>query len=341
MPPTIKDVARIACVSPSTVSRVIADHPLISAATKERVRAAMRDLDYHPNAIARSLVRQSSHTLGLILSRSAEQAFLNPFFPEIIRGISSVAREHQYSLLLSTSKTIEQEHAECLQMLHARRVDGVILLASRRHDALVERLLLEKHPFVVVGRVPGQPGVSWVNNDNVAAAEAAVKHLVEAGRRRVGFIGGPDDFVVTEDRLEGYKRALQAAGIEFDAALVRYTDFSKESGENAAASLVSLPLSLRPTAIFAADDLLALGALLAGRAAGLRIPENLALVGFNDNPIASYLEPGLTSVQISIFDLGQRAAELLIALLRDKGGSPAQVILPARLVVRGSSALTA
>lgn len=298
----------------------------------------MRQMGYHPNAIARSLVRQSSFTIGLMMSRSAEQALLNPFFPEIIRGISTVAREFQYSLLLSTASTLEQEHTECLQMLRARRVDGVILLASRTRDPLVEDLLAEQYAFVVVGRVPGRERVYWVNNDNVAAAREAVNHLILRGHRDIGFVGGPADFVVTQDRLEGYRQALAARGLRFNPQLVQHSDFSRESGYAAARLLLhGAPGRPRPTAIFAMDDVLALGVLQAAHDLGLQVPGDVAVVGFNDIPLAPYLSPPLSSVRIPIYNMGQEAARLLITVLQ--GGQPSvpQIVLPAELVVRASS----
>lgn len=334
MPVTIKDVARKAGVSPSTVSRVISNHPRISPATCEVVRQAMKELKYHPNAIARSLVTQTAKSVGVIMSRSTDQALSNPFFPEVIRGISSVAQEHQFSLLLSTSRTPQEEKAECLSMLRHRRVDGVILLASRLSDALVTQLKAEGHPFVVVGRVPGDSDVLCVNNDNVLAASQAVGHLVELGHAHIGFIGGMPDLVVSRDRLEGYRRALEQGGLPYREELAAESDFTLESGIIAARCL--LDCVPRPTAIFAVDDLLALGALRAIRERGLRVPQDVALVGFNDDPIDLYLEPQLSTVRIPIYRMGATAAEMVIRRITGEPIRPRQVLLPGQLVIRES-----
>lgn len=332
---TIKDVAKIAGVSPSTVSRVIANHPRISLATQERVRRAMKEMEYHPNAIARSLVRQTSNTLGIVMSRSAEQAFSNPFFPEVIRGISSVARQYQFSLLLSTSKGYQEEQAESLQMLRHRKADGVILLASRPSDRLIDQLEEGGHPYVVVGRVPGRPKALWVNNDNVEAARLAVTHLIEQGHREIGFLGGIPDLFVTQDRLDGYRQALTAAGVPYRPEWVIDTDFTLDAGYAAALSLIDR--NPRPTALFAIDDVLAIGALRALREQGLHVPGDMALMGFNDDPITLCVDPRLSTVRIPIFELGARATELLIQRIRSPEREPTQVILPSELVIREST----
>lgn len=332
--PTIKDVAQRAGVSPSTVSRVIADHPRISAATKERVRAAMAELNYHPNAVARSLVRRRTYTIGVALSRSAEAALANPFFPEVLRGVGAVARQARYFLTLTTATSYEDEREQCIELLTQRRVDGLILLASRTDDALVDWLAQHSYPFVVLGRVPGRD-VPQVNNDNVAAARAATEHLLALGHRQIAFIGGPPDFVVSVDRLAGYREALEGAGLRFQDDLVVHTDFSYEQAYVAARSLLVGP-AVRPTAVVAIDDSVALGVLAAARELGLRVPEDLSVVGFNDSPVCAHVAPPLTSVAIPIFELGAAAARMLCDALDGVEG-PRKILLPSRLVVRGST----
>lgn len=332
--PTVKDVAERAGVAPSTVSRVIADNPRISAATKERVRAAMRELNYHPNAIARSLVHQRAHAIGVVMSQTAEAALANPFFAEVLRGIGSVAREARHNIMLTTASSREDEYNESLSLLRQRRVDGLILLTSRREDALVRRLRNDGHPFVVLGRVPGDD-VPYVNNDNVAAARGATDHLVALGHRRIGFLGGPGEFIVSEDRLRGYEEGLAAAGIPHDRRLIKVTDFSYEDGYAATRRLLASAGDV--TAVLAVDDMLALGAAAAARDLGLRLPEQLSVVGFNDSPVCPHVAPPLTSVSIPIFELGEGAARMLLDMLANDE-SPRRMLLPARLVVRASTA---
>lgn len=346
--PTVKDVAKRAGVSPSTVSRVIADHPRISKATKQKVRAAMKELNYHPNAVARSLVRRRTHTIGVALSRSAEAALANPFFPEVLRGIGAVARKAGYSITLTTALSDDEEREQCIELLTQRRVDGLIVLASRTDDALVDWLIEQTYPFVVLGRVPGRD-VPYVNNDNILAAREATEHLLQLGHRHIAFLGGPPNFVVSIDRLEGYKQALHAAGLSFRPDLVAATDFSYEQSYDAARRLLSLsqasgePLDAdtnsapRPTALLAIDDSAALGALAAARDLGLRVPVDVSVVGFNDSPVCPHVAPPLTSVSIPIFDMGAAAARMLCDALDGKRGETS-VLLPTEVVVRESTA---
>lgn len=331
--PTVKDVAKRAGVSPSTVSRVIADHPRISQATKERVRAVMRELNYQPNAAARSLARQRTQTIGVALSRAMDAALANPFFPEVLRGIGAAAQQARYSLTLTTATTYEEESRQCIELLTQRRVDGLVVLASHINDPLIDWLAEHPYPFVVLGRVPGRD-VPHVNNDNVAAAREATEHLLQQGHRRIAFLGGTLDYVVTVDRLDGYQQALEEAGQRVVSELVVTTDFSYEQANAAALSLLA---EERPTAVVAIDDGAALGVLAAARELGLRVPEDVSVVGFNDSPVCPHVAPPLTSVAIPVFDMGYAAAKMLCDVLAGESGKQS-VTLPTRLVVRQSTA---
>lgn len=333
---TIKDVAKIAKVSPSTVSRVIAGSQRISKATHERVKKAMEDLGYYPNANARSLVKNSTETLGLVLSRSVVSALANPFFPEIFRGITSVTQDFGYSLLLSSSKDHHQEEEEALRMLRERRVDGLLLLASRVNDSLIQKLHKGKHNFVLVGRVPGVEDVHWVNNDNVQAAEKAISYLAQLGHQKIGLLVGSSQYIVSRDRLDGYKLGLEIAGIPFDPTLVEEVDFTEESGYIGMESL----LERRPdlTAVFAIDDLLAMSAIKAIKERGLSVPDDISIVGFNDDPLASYIDPQLTTIRIPIYEMGVKATQMLIKLIREESVPEKQLVLSNEIVIRKTCA---
>ena len=332
MPVTLKHVAEEAGVSVSTVSRVATGDSRISEPTRAKVRAAMARLGYHPNAIARSLVRQKSNTIGLVLSRSPRIAMSIPFFPEIIGGISEYATSERYHVLLVSSASRDEECSQVLQLLRHRRVEGVIHLASRVQDKLIEVLREEEFPFVVIGRVPGVQ-VPCVNNDNVAAAEMAVTHLLEQGYTTVACVGGSPDLVVTCDRLQGYYNALAGYELEIRNDWVVCSESTAEAGFSAGMKLLS-GLD-RPRAVFAMDDTLAAGVLKAAKRLGLAVPERVAIVGFNDDPLSSLLEPALTTVRIPIFEMGRQAARMLIEAIH--GAVPADVVVPAELVVRQSS----
>lgn len=332
---TIKDVAKRAGVSPSTVSRVIADHPRISPDTKEKVRAILDELGYYPNAIARSLVNQTSNSIGVIRSRLTEENFANPFFPAVIQGISSVAHKHRLSLVLSTSKSFEQEDEECLNLLRQRRVDGVILLASHRDDQLIPRLTEHGFPFVLIGRYEGVEEINWVNNDNVEDARTAVCYLLNEGHRQIACLDGDPRYVVSSDRLVGYETAMRDHNLPISPGLIEHSEFSVEGGYQATRRLLDGNQTF--SAIFAVDDLVAIGAMRALQERGVEVGTEVAVVGFNDTILGACVQPALTSVHVPIYDLGQIAVQMLTAQIYGSGVYPHYQMLPASLVVRDSA----
>lgn len=329
----MKDVARAAGVSPSTVSRVLAGNTRISPDTTDKVRAAVKSLNYHPNAIARSLVRKSTNTIGLIISRPAEQAFANPFFPEVMRGIGSSLQAEGYNLLLNMTSTPAEERSTTMRLLQQRRVDGVILTSARYHNPLIDDLLDGEWPFVLIGRTLDHRPVNWVNNDNVAVGEMAVQHLLSRGHTRIGLIHGPLDMIVAIDRQLGYSTALQRAGLPLDPELQVDGHFNRDGGYHGLHRLLRLPNP--PTAIVCADDAMAVGALTALKELGLS--RQVALMGVNDDPMTALGDPPLSTVRIPVFDLGATAATTLLNLLSQEMTGPRQVILPCQLVVREST----
>jgi len=332
---TIKDVARLAGVDPSTVSRVIADNPRISAKTKEKVIKVMEELDFHPNAIARSLASRSAKTIGVILPHSTEQVFANPFFTEVMRGIGVSALKRGYYVLFSTGSNSEEEYKATSRLVNERRVDGLILLTSRTGDKTIESLRKKRFPFVVVGKPSNVEDVNWVDNDNQEAGFRATEHLIKLGHKRIGFIGGEFTYVFMGERFRGYKKALDAYGIRFDKELLSLREFVEEGGYNAAAKLIMQ--EARPTAIVAADDLMAFGAMKAVKEQGLGIPEDISIISFNDTPLAGYVDPPLSSMEIFVYDLGYNASETLIDQLQETIGYTKHIIIPTRLKVRKST----
>jgi len=330
---TIKDVARLAGVNPSTVSRVLAGSSRISPETHEKVRAAMKELKYHPNAIARSLLAKATHTIGLIIARPAEQAFTNPFFPELMRGIAAVLHDKGYDLMLTMANTPQEERAASLKLLRQRRVDGVVLTSGRVKDRLIDDLVSEEHPFVLVGRSPDHRPISWVNNDNVAVGAMAVEHLISRGHQRIALVNGPADLTVTIDRRQGYVDGLQRAGLPLIDGYELDGHFTREGGYRAMVQLLNLPNP--PSAVFCTDDAMAVGALTALRERGL--DGAIALVGVNDDPLTALLDPPLSTIRIPVFDLGATAAGMLVDQLAGQVDGPRQVVLPSQLVVRASS----
>lgn len=332
---TIKDVAKRANVAPSTVSRVIADSPRISEKTKRKVREAMKELGYHPNFIARSLASQSAQVIGIVMPSSANQALQNPFFPEVIRGISKAAHEKKYALQMSTGEKEDEIYEGVIEMLQGRRVDGVILLYSRVNDKLMKYLQQNDFPFVVIGK-PHQKAeqITHVDNDNYRAAKEATQYLIELGHERIAFVGGNVSYLVTVDRLLGYEEALKEAGLPYRTEYVMHEEFLKEGGQEAMKELLSLVDP--PTALVVADDLMALGVLNTLDEMGLRVPDDISIVSFNNTLLAEISRPPLTSVDIHIFQLGYEAAKNLIEKIANPNEPIKRIIIPHRLIKRFS-----
>jgi DNA-binding LacI/PurR family transcriptional regulator len=238
-----------------------------------------------------------------------------------------------YHLSVSASRTADGERLFYDSLFNSRRVDGLIILESMEHDERIDRLRSNDFPFVLIGRYDGSRDIFTVNNDNVGGAEMAVRYLLQRGRRRIGYINGPANLTVCQDRLLGYRRALEAAGVAFDPCLVAETDFGEQGGRDATLRL----LKHAPDAILALDDLIGLGALATLKQEGRRVPEFVALVGFNDSVFCPHTDPPLTSVRVNVQEIGERAADLLIARIEDSVLAPCQVLVPCEIVERASS----
>jgi DNA-binding LacI/PurR family transcriptional regulator len=332
---TIKDVARAAGVSPSTVSRVLSHHPKISPATARKVREAMEALGYHPNIMAKSLVSKSTQTIGLVLPRSVEE-FVNPFFSEVLRGMLACAHSARYDVLMSSANSRPEELESVNRMILGRRVDGIILMAPRKADPLVDLLLEHDFPFVLLGRSLERSDLLCVNNNNVQAAFDATRHLIAQGHERIGFVSGPPDMVVSEDRLEGYKRALAESGLPFRQEWVMTAEMLQAGGFHATSLMMSQPE--RPTAFVVIDDVIAFGFIRQLYEAGLRVPDDVSVVSFNNIMLSELSNPPISTVDIGIYHLGYTTVQLLIRKLAGETIAQPQIVLPHRLIVRGSSA---
>ncbi|MCL6446336.1 MAG: LacI family transcriptional regulator, partial [Alicyclobacillus sp.] len=329
---TIKDVAALAGVSPSTVSRVLSDSPRISEETKQRVRAALEQLDYHPNAFARGLVTNTAGAIGILIPPDMNEFFVNPFFAEMMSGVSEVARREGFDTVLSTSARDELQVLDA--MMRGRRVDGVLLLRSRLQDPAIAKILEHGFPAALLGRPADDVDVAYVNNDNVQAAYEATQHLIQLGHRKIGFLGGSEELVVTVDRVAGYRQALREANIEPDDRWVVSSFFLEQGGYLGMMRL--LALSERPTAVLASDDVLAFGAMRAASELGYHIPRDLAIIGFNDIRLAELANPALTSVRVHMYELGQAAAELLVDQIHGEAEKPKRRIIRTQLIIRTS-----
>ncbi|RCW77179.1 LacI family DNA-binding transcriptional regulator [Saliterribacillus persicus] len=333
---TIKDVAKIAGVAPSTVSRVIADNPRISMDTKKRVRKAMKDLGYHPNVNARNLAVRSSQAIGVIMPSSADKALQNPFFPEILRGIGACAHETEYSLYVSTGGNDQEVYEEVQRMVHGNRVDGIILLYSRVADPVQQFLIDAKFPFVIVGKPKEQESeITYVDNDNVKASKELTNHLIALGHEHIAFIGGSSELTVTTDRLQGYKTAIEAAKLPAPQDYVIHAEFLTSGGRDAVEHLFALEAP--PTGLVIADDLMSLGVINTLEEIGLECPEDVSIASFNNLYLSEITTPPLTTVDIQIYMLGMHATRCLIEKAKDKDEPAKRIIVPYEIKYRQST----
>ena len=331
---TLEEVARLAGVSRATVSRVVNRSPKVSDGIRRTVDQAISELGYVPNPAARSLVTRRSDSVAVVITEPTGRLFADPFFPRLLRGISSELNARELQLVLLMPSTPDEEE-RVRRYLGAGHVDGALLVSLHGDDQLPNWLAERDIPVVVGGRPPRGAEVSYVDMDNRQGARTAVEHLIALGRRQIATIAGPTDMAAGIDRLAGYRDAFGAAGGPADAELVAVADFSQEGGAVAMRSL----LSRRPDidAVFAAADLMAVGAVQALREAGRRIPEDVAVVGFDDSPVAAMADPALTSVRQPIEEMGAEMTRLLIDSSTRSDASVRRVILATSLVIRASS----
>ena len=331
---TLDRVAREAGVSRATVSRVVNGSPKVSPDVRRTVERAVARLGYVPNPAARSLVTRRSDSVGLIITEPASRLFDDPFFPRLLRGISAElsTRSLQLVLLMPEDSAAEQR---LQRYLAAGHVDGVILVSLHGDDPLPAHLQAHRVPMVIGGRPPAGVEASYVDVDNREAARAAVRHLAGIGRRRIATITGPQDMGAGIDRFEGFVEGLAEVGLPRDERLVANADFTYEGGATAMRRLLRGASDM--DAVFAASDLIAAGALSVLRESGRDVPGDVAIVGFDDSPLAAATQPPLTSVRQPIEDMGRELVRLLGETLARPNRAYRRVLLSTELVRRGSS----
>jgi DNA-binding LacI/PurR family transcriptional regulator len=332
---TSRDVAARAGVSRTTVSFVLNDVPdvNISQETRQRVLQAAQELGYVPDAAARSLASRRTHTLGLVLVRNQSHLAADAFLPQVIHGLAETTRQAGFHLLLEPVEDIGHPDAY-IHLVRAKHIDGIVLSGPRSDDEQLTELVDEGFPVVLLGQLPGT-SACFVDVDNRSAAREAVDHLIRLGHQRIGCItNAPPEYTGGADRLAGYRDAIQSAGLPYTERLVRFGDFVAESGYQAAYSLLQeVPA---PTALFVASDVVAFGAMAAARECGFTIPGDVALVGFDDIPLARYVDPPLSTVRLPAAELGRQAGQTIVNLIQDGEGAMRHTILETELVVRAS-----
>jgi DNA-binding LacI/PurR family transcriptional regulator len=331
---TLEAVALEAGVSRATVSRVVNGGNRVSPTTQRVVERAIQRLGYTPNRAARSLVTRRTDSVGLVIPEPTAHLFGDPFFPRLVRGISEILSRGDLQLVLLTPQTPSDEQ-RLARFLTGGHLDGVLLVSLHGEDPLPAFLRDQGIPVVVGGRPPVGAEVSFVDVDNIEGARSAVRHLVDRGRRRIATLTGPLDMAAAADRLEGYRAALSEAGLPADRSLELSGEFDQEVARTRTADLIRRHPDV--DAIFAASDPMAAGALQAFRQAGRRVPDDVAIVSFDDSALAVSAEPPLSSVRQPIEEMGREMARLLTRMVTFRDRVARRVILATELVVRGSS----
>lgn len=331
---TLKDIAAVVGLSTSGVSMALADHPRIGQATKDKVHAAAAELGYVPNSAGRALRSGRSASIAIVVPNTGQHVFGHPYFMHLLVGITAQANASDAAVMISTNPDETHGVAAYEKVLRSQAASGAIIASASINDPNVNRMLAAAMPVVLIGRFPHQPNAVSVGVDETAGAVAITRHLVdEHGLRRIAHISGPLDHQTAIDRYAGFRRALADSDHACTHTLA-VGDFSEESGQAAAREILDSMSDVQ--AIFAANDEMAHGALLEMRARGLRVPEDIALAGYDDFGVSRLTTPGLTTVRVPAESLGRKAAELLFDLVAGTIPQPTHTVLPVELVVRES-----
>ncbi len=329
---TLEDVARLAGVSRSTVSRVVNDHPNVKDEVRARVKSVISETGYQPHAAARSLAARRTNIIGLVIPSAVHTLFTDPYFPRLTSGIAQASNDADFTLSLFLFNSQDYERSMYPRITRKGLLDGVLVQATHIDDEIFTWLGMGNIPYVVVGRPAGTSEMSYVDVDNRSGAHMAVSHLIRLGHRKIATITGPLNTQAGKDRLAGYHNALNDRGIPSDTRLTSEGDFTENGGYHATQRLIPY----KPAALFVASDMMAMGALRALREAGLSVPEDVAIVGFDDLPPATLADPQMTTIRQPIRRLGIKAVEILIDLIDHPQSPPQQVIFNTELVIRDS-----
>lgn len=329
------DVAKMAGVSRTTVSFVLNQVPgvSISNATRQRVLDAAKSLNYYPDAAGRKLVSGKSSMFGMVLRQSPEQVFADAFLLQVMLGVEQAAARQGYHVLL---KPVEPDDIHgYARLIHENYVDGILLSGPRQDDEEIVRLHREGVPVTLIGQLPGSD-IPFVDVNATAGAMTAVQHLIGLNHRKIAMItNAPLSYTSAQQRKSGYVQAMHEAGLEINESLIREGNYTPASGLHAMNEL--LEQEPKPTAVFVASDVVAVGAVQSIKRAGLQIPQDIAVVGFDDVPFAEYYDPPLTTIRLPAFGLGWAAGERLVRLIQGEGLDQTGLLLNSELIIRSSS----
>jgi LacI family transcriptional regulator len=330
MPLTLEDIARISGVSRSTVSRVVNGDANVGADTRQKVMEVIQQNDFHPNLAARRLAAGRTNVLGLVIPAGVATIFTDPYFPQPIQGVSAACNAQDHSVMLWLAEP-DYERRMAGKILNSGMVDGVIVSSMLMNDPIVRALFDSRMPFILIGRHPGLD-VNYLDMDNLQGGTQATLHLLRLSRKRVATVTGPQNMVPGFDRYQGYLSALSERNIPFQPELVAEGDFTEAGGYMAMRQL----LPANPDAVFTASDMMAQGAIRAIREAGLRVPDDIAVVGYDDIPSAGLFDPPLTTIRQPVQKLGALAVETLVDIIQHPNGSPRRILLSPELIIRQS-----
>jgi len=331
---TLKDIARQVGVSVTTVSRALGGYDDVAEETRQRILQAAREMGYRPHTIAQSLQRKRTNTVGFVIPTAGPRSS-DPFFTELLTGIGEAAAEHDFDLLVFTGAPGAQEREAYDRVVGSRRVDGLLVVRTRCHDERIIYLLENGFPFVTFGRSDLDLDFPYVDVDGTKGLDEAAQYLIDLGHRRIAYISAPLDLMFAKHRLAGYKRAMERNGLPVQEEWTAIGHLTQEDGYREGLKL--LDLEPAPTAIIAANDLMALGAISAAQDRGLAVGHDLAVIGFDDIPLAEHSHPPLTTVHQPIYDIGRMICHMLIQLIKNENPVQRQIMLEPTLVARGSS----
>ena len=332
---TLKDIAHKVGYSVTTVSRALNDYDDVSQETKQLIKRVAQEMGYHPHVIAQSLQRRRTNTVGFIVP-ATERYLSDPYFLELLAGIGDGAASYDFDLLISTCKPMDpKEPLVYERMVKGRKVDGIVVARTRCDDERITYLASEGFPLIAFGRTASEQDFPYLDVDGEKGVCEAVEYLIGLGHRRIGFISPSMYLMFAEHRLAGYKRALQDNGLELDPALVVEGNLTQSGGYQRMEQL--LDLEEPPTAVVTGNDLMAFGAMEAAQERGLVMGRDIAVIGFDDVPLAAYFHPTLTTVRQPIYDIGKMLSQMLIKIIKGEELAQRQIILQPELVVRESS----
>ena len=333
---TLEEIAKQAGVSRSTVSRVVNDHPSVRPEVRERVLGIIEQTGYQPHAAAQSLASRRSNVIGFVIPRTVHTVFTDPYFPRLTQGIAQACNQHDCTLSLFLIDSHDAEEKIMSRITRRGFLDGIIVQSTFEEDTFLKRLQNNQVPYVVIGHPFDSPDASYIDIENMAGAHNAVTHLLHQGRKNIATITGPLNSKAGSNRLDGYKQALSERGVEIDENLIVEGDFTERGGYYAAKRLIKY----KPDAVFIASDVMAMGALKVFQEAGLNVPTDIAIVGFDDLPPARLSSPQLTTIRQPIRRFGLKAVEVLLDIIENGVLPHRRVVFGTELIIRESCGAT-